>query len=112
MEPGQDLDHLRYGDKKYNTTLMLGTGIYFGLRIGDILKLTWSQILSENFIIIESKTKKSRKIDVHKDYSKIVRKVARLCQIDEEDEQLVFTHQRSNGDQSRAISVVAANKLI
>jgi len=99
-------------DKKYNTALMLATGIYFGLRIGDILKLTWSQILSDDFTITEGKTKKSRKIDVHKDYLKIARKVARLCHIDDDDDRLVFTHQRSDGDQSRGISVVSANKRI
>lgn len=49
-------------DGKYNTALMIAAGIYFGLRIGGILKLTWSQILSESFAITEGKTKKSRKI--------------------------------------------------
>lgn len=99
-------------DERYNTALMLAAGIYFGLRIGDILKLTWDQILSESFTINEGKTKKERKIDVHRDFLKLARKVVRLCHISDGDDQLVFTHQRRDGNPNKPISVVAANKRI
>ena len=99
-------------DGKYNTALLLAAGIYFGLRVGDILSLTWKQILAEHFTITEGKTQKTRKIDVHPDFQKLARKVARLSQVREEEECLVFTHQRSDGDQGRPITVVAANKRI
>jgi len=99
-------------DEKYNTALMLASGIYFGLRIGDILQLTWQQILSDHFAITEGKTQKVRKIDVHKDFKKLASRVGRLCNISEGEDRLVFTHQRSDGNQERPITVVAANKRI
>ncbi len=99
-------------DGKYNTALMMAAGIYFGLRIGDILKLTWGQILSDHFTIIEGKNQKLRKIDVHKDFLKLAHKVAQLCNILKNDTRPVFTHQRSDGNPEKAISVIAANKRI
>ena len=38
-------------DRRYNTALLIGAGIYFGMRIGDLLQLRWDQIQSDQFII-------------------------------------------------------------
>ncbi len=99
-------------DGKYNTALLLASGFYFGLRVGDILKLTWNQILSERFIIEEGKTKKERMIDVHKDYQKLTQRVAKHYKIEESNKRPVFTHQRRDGDPEKSISRTAANKRI
>ena len=53
-----------YRDKEYRLSLLIGCGSFFGLRISDILALTWSMLLDdEKFIIIEKKTGKRREIN-------------------------------------------------
>lgn len=50
-------------DQEYRDYLLITMGCYFGLRIGDLLSLKWSDVLDKDEIIIqESKTKKSRTI--------------------------------------------------
>ncbi len=53
-------------DKDYKFSLLICIGIFMGLRIKDILKLTWLDILDKDQIdIVESKTKKHRFITFH-----------------------------------------------
>ena len=48
-------------DKNYKMSLLIALGCFTGLRISDILALTWEQILStEEFTITEKKTGKRR----------------------------------------------------
>lgn len=50
-----------YRDKEYRLSLLIGCGSFFGLRISDILALTWSMLLDdEKFIIIEKRREKTR----------------------------------------------------
>ena len=57
----------RNGD--YRMSLIIGCGIFFGLRISDLLTLTWSQILSgDEFVIIEKKTDKRRVIRINEGF--------------------------------------------
>lgn len=56
---------------QYNTALMVATQIYFGLRIGDVLKLTWGDIRQDSFTVSEGKTGKPRQITVHPDFAKV-----------------------------------------
>ena len=54
----------RNGD--YRMSLFIGCGIFFGLRVSDLLTLTWDQILSsDEFVIIEKKTEKRRVIRIN-----------------------------------------------
>ena len=47
-----------YHDKEYRLSLLIGCGSFFGLRISDLLTLTWSMLLdSHSFVIIEKKKK-------------------------------------------------------
>ena len=42
-----------YRDKEYRLSLLIGCGYFFGLRISDILTLTWSMLLDdEKFVIV------------------------------------------------------------
>lgn len=58
-----------YRDEDYRMSLLIGCGIFFGLRISDLLSLTWSQILNvEEFVIYEKKTGKRRVIRVNRGF--------------------------------------------
>lgn len=60
-----------YRDKEYRLSLLIGCGSFFGLRISDILSLTWSMLLDdEKFVIIEKKTGKRREIKVNTSFQK------------------------------------------
>ena len=48
-------------------SLLIGCGIFTGLRISDLLTLNWATILDkENFVIWEQKTGKGREIRINK----------------------------------------------
>ena len=60
-----------YRDKEYRLSLLIGCGSFFGLRISDILTLTWSMLLDdERFVIIEKKTGKRREIKINSNFQK------------------------------------------
>jgi len=50
----------------YRDALLIGIGIYTGLRIGDILRLRWEHVLDlQELVRIEHKTKKRRVIPIN-----------------------------------------------
>ena len=58
-----------YRDGNYRMSLLLGCGFFFGLRISDLLTLTWDQILvADEFVIYEQKTGKRRVIRINKGF--------------------------------------------
>lgn len=62
-----------YRDKEYRLSLLIGCGSFFGLRISDILSLTWSMLLDdERFTIIEKKTGKRREIKINSNFQKYI----------------------------------------
>lgn len=54
-----------FKDGKYRMSLLVACGSFFGLRISDLLGLTWEQILGESFTLNEKKTGKHREIKVN-----------------------------------------------
>ena len=54
-----------FKDGNYRMSLLVASGCFFGLRISDLLSLTWEQILGESFSINEKKTGKHREIKVN-----------------------------------------------
>lgn len=61
----------RDGEPKF--ALLVSIGIYTGLRISDILSLTWSQVIEKEIIeITEKKTKKFRKIKINQHLQDII----------------------------------------
>ena len=99
-------------DKDYNTALLFAAGFYFGLRISDILSLTWRQITKDEFSIVEQKTGKYRTIQVHKGFKQIVKSYLADMALIPEPNEYVFVSQRSTGRKDKPISIVAANKRI
>ena len=66
-----NLVHRLYKDKDYKMSLLIGCGIFFGLRISDILQLSWDMLLDEpSFELIEKKTQKRREVRINKGFQK------------------------------------------
>jgi integrase len=63
-------------DENYKFCLLISIGVFTGLRISDLLSLTYSDLLSnETFTLREMKTKKQRSIKVNKDLKGIVSRI-------------------------------------
>lgn len=63
-----------YDDKKYRISLLISIGSFLGLRISDILSLTWNQILNvERLELIEKKTRKRRIIRINPQLQKHIK---------------------------------------
>jgi len=63
-------------DENYKFCLLISIGVFTGLRISDLLNLTYSDLLSnETFTLREMKTKKQRSIKVNKDLKEIVLRI-------------------------------------
>ena len=55
-----------YRDGNYRMSLLIGCGCFFGLRISDILTLTWSMLLDDDkFTLNEKKTNKRRTVKIN-----------------------------------------------
>jgi integrase len=66
-----NLVHRLYKDKDYKMSLIIGCGIFFGLRISDILQLSWDMLLDDSsFELIEKKTQKRREVRINKRFQK------------------------------------------
>jgi len=62
-----------YDDKNYKISLLIACGCFFGIRISDLLSLSWNQLLnSDTLEIIEKKTKKMRIIKINTQLQKHV----------------------------------------
>lgn len=93
-----------------NTRLMLACGFFFGLRISDILKLSWEDIQHDEFTLQEKKTGKERIISLDPKFKEIRDQIT--ASFDAYPSGLLFTYNRKGADQTKAISIVAANKRI
>lgn len=64
-----------YRDKNYRISLLIGCGIFFGLRISDLLRLTWEMLLDKDakFVITEKKTSKRREVRINKEFQKHIK---------------------------------------
>jgi len=88
-------------DKEYKFCLLLSIGCFTGLRISDILKLHWSQILNKDVLeLTEKKTKKYRSIKLNKDLQQIIEQCYELMK-SPNNEELVFL----NRFKTKAINV-------
>ena len=64
----QNLNLIRklFNDGDYKMSLLISAGSFWGLRISDILKLKWQDILDKDrFLLIERKTQKTREIKIN-----------------------------------------------
>ena len=64
-----------YDDGNFTISLLVGCGIFFGLRISDILHLKWRDLLGDDtFIIFEQKTSKRRIIKINPTFKRHIKK--------------------------------------
>ncbi len=63
-----------YRDGDYRMSLFIGCGCFFGLRVSDLRKLTWSMLLDDDkFVINEQKTSKRRVVKINADFQKHIK---------------------------------------
>ena len=69
-----NLVHRLYRDGDYRMSLLIGCGIFFGLRISDLLQLSWDMLLDgDSFTLTEQKTGKRRTIRINRDFQKHIK---------------------------------------
>jgi integrase len=77
-------------EENYKFCLLISIGVFTGLRISDLLTLTYSDLLNnETFTINEKKTNKQRSIKVNKDLKDIVKRIVTKSDINNLN-QLIF----------------------
>lgn len=85
-----------YRDREYRLSLLIGCGSFFGLRISDILTLTWATLLDdETFVIIEKKTGKRREIKVNASYQKHIADCYKALGIMDKDEKCFVSRKKT-----------------
>ena len=77
-----------YRDKNYRISLLIGCGIFFGLRISDLLRLTWNMLLNSEakFVLTEKKTGKRREVKINKEFQKHIKDCYKALHIENMDE--------------------------
>lgn len=87
-----------YRDKNYRISLLIGCGIFFGLRISDLLQLTWDMLLDKNarFVIIEKKTGKRREVRINKEFQKHIKDCYSALNIQNLNEQCFLSGKGKN----------------
>lgn len=69
-----------YRDKNYRISLLVGCGIFFGLRISDLLQLTWEMLLNKDakFTITERKQANAGKWELTRSFRSTLKTVIQL----------------------------------
>lgn len=103
----QNLLKLLKSDGMHEHRLMFAIGFYTGLRISDILRLTWGQITGVRaFDVVEKKTGKSRSIDINDDLAVIIREARAAIMPDGNG--AIFTSKKGRAI-GKQLTVVGAN---
>ena len=93
-----------YRDGNYRMSLLIGCGCFFGLRISDILTLTWSMLLDDDkFTLNEKKTNKRRVVKINLDFQQHIKQCHDALHITNDNEKcflsqkkMVYSTQRIN----------------
>lgn len=93
-----------YRDGDYRMSLLIGSGCFFGLRISDLLTLTWAMLLNdEKFVIYEKKTNKRRVVKINRGFQKHIKDCYDALHIKDDTEKcflsrkkVVYSTQRIN----------------
>lgn len=81
-----NLIHRLYNDGQYVMSVFIGLGIFTGLRVSDLKRITWSMIINDpQFEIVEQKTGKRREIRINKGFQKHVKECYKMLGICDPD---------------------------
>lgn len=95
-------------DQEYKFQLLFTMGCFTGLRISDLLGLKWSDVLNkESLALVETKTKKVRKIRLNENLVEITKRLYIKMNIENEQE-LLF----ANKQKTKAINIQYINKRL
>jgi len=95
-------------DGNYKFQLLFAAGTYLGLRIGDLLRLRWKDVLDkETLEIIEGKTKKVRRIRMNPELTGIINRLYKKMGVTNENE-LLF----ANKTKQKAMGVQFINRQL
>jgi len=95
-------------DGNYKFQLLFAAGTYLGLRIGDLLRLRWKDILNmETLEIIEVKTRKNRRIRLNPELITIINRLHLKMGI-ADDNELLF----ANKTKRKAMGVQFINRQL
>lgn len=90
------LVHKLYRDKEYRLSLLIGCGSFFGLRISDLLTLTWSMLLDSNsFVLIEKKTAKRREIMINANFQEHIRDCYKALNLIDKNEKCFISRKKT-----------------
>ena len=96
-----------YRDGRYRDSMMVATGFMTGLRISDILRLTFADILNNEILTInEKKTGKRREIPLSKDYKKHVEDCFKALGLSDSTKPMFLSYQGS------VITIQMVNKTL
>jgi integrase len=85
-----------FKDGDYRMSLLIGCGSFFGLRISDLLTLTWHMLLEgDSFTLVEHKTGKRRTVKVNNDFKKHIQDCYNALQITNPDEKCFISKKRT-----------------
>lgn len=97
-------------DFKYREAMLICAGCHLGLRISDLLSLTWNDCLStEPITIVEQKTGKARKIRINQNLNKVAKECLDMLNI-EDTTMPVFNSSRNGG--RKTISRQRASQIL
>lgn len=106
-QEAQNLLKLLKADNLHERRLMFAFGFYTGLRISDILRLTWGQVSgARSFELMEGKTGKTRAINVNDDLAAIIKETRAAMRPD--DNGPIFRSKRGKNIGAQ-LTVVGAN---
>ena len=84
-----------YRDGDYRMSLFIGAGCFFGLRVSDLRKLTWSMLLDDDkFVLNEQKTGKRRVIKINTDFQNNIRMCYEALKIQDMEEPCFLSRKR------------------
>lgn len=85
-----------YRDGNYRMSLLLGCGSFFGLRISDLLTLSWDMLLyEEQFTIREKKTGKRRAVKINHEFQRHINNCYRALKIEDDTEKCFLSQKGS-----------------
>ena len=85
-----------YRDGNYRISLLIGCGSFFGLRISDLLTLSWDMILdADQFTIYEKKTGKRRVVKINHEFQRHINNCYRALKIEDDTEKCFLSQKGS-----------------